>query len=43
MFSGLPGGSSDAGPATWTGVIVIAILTLLGFAALVSLLFQAVP
>lgn len=43
MFSGLPGGSSGAGPATWAGILVVAIIALVGYAALTTFLFSAVP
>jgi hypothetical protein len=43
MLSGLPGGSSGEGPATIAGLILVAIVTLGGFALLTWMLFLATP
>lgn len=43
MFIGLPGGSSNAGPATIAGLIFVAVVTLGGFALLTWMLFLATP
>jgi hypothetical protein len=43
VFSGLPGGSNGAGPATWLTLLFVAALTLLAMSGLVRMLFQAVP
>jgi hypothetical protein len=41
-FRGLPGGSSDEGPATLTGLLLVAVATAIFVAALVAAFFHAV-
>jgi hypothetical protein len=43
MYAGLPGGSSSEGPATTTGLIFVALVTLGAIAGLSWMLFAAVP
>jgi hypothetical protein len=40
-FWGLPGGSSGEGPATWVGVVIVAVATALVVAGIVAALFYA--